>query len=74
MTIRKSARVLLLDGHNRLLLFQLEYPILKPFWVTPGGRLEEIRASTEIFVPKDLVRLLPPLLTGDFPKTPLLIR
>jgi 8-oxo-dGTP pyrophosphatase MutT (NUDIX family) len=37
---RPSARILLLDGDGRLLLFRFEAPDRPPFWATPGGEIE----------------------------------
>jgi 8-oxo-dGTP pyrophosphatase MutT (NUDIX family) len=37
---RPSARILLLDGEGRLLLFRFEAPDRPPFWATPGGALD----------------------------------
>lgn len=38
-------------------------------WWTPG----EIAASTDVFVPRRLAELLPPLLAGRYPAQPLVI-
>jgi 8-oxo-dGTP pyrophosphatase MutT (NUDIX family) len=53
---RPGARVLLLDGRGRLLLFRIEDPSvdLASFWITPGGGLEagetfEEAARRELF-------------------------
>jgi 8-oxo-dGTP pyrophosphatase MutT (NUDIX family) len=37
---RPSARILLLDGDGRLLLFRFDPPDRPPFWATPGGALD----------------------------------
>ena len=37
---RPSARVLLLDGEDRVLLFRFDAPGRQPFWATPGGALD----------------------------------
>jgi 8-oxo-dGTP pyrophosphatase MutT (NUDIX family) len=37
---RPSARVLLLDGDGRVLLFRFDPPRRAPFWATPGGALD----------------------------------
>lgn len=37
---RPSARILLLDGEGRVLLFRFDAPGLAPFWATPGGALD----------------------------------
>lgn len=41
--LRPGARVLLLDARDRVLLFRIDDPAvdLKPFWITPGGGLED---------------------------------
>lgn len=36
---RPSARILLLDPSDRVLLFRFDPPDRPPFWVTPGGEL-----------------------------------
>lgn len=46
--VRETARIALLDEHDRVLLIKIERtdvndldaPIFKPFWITPGGKLE----------------------------------
>lgn len=51
--VRDSARVLLLDPSDRVLLIQIlggdlqhaSRPLRKPFWVTPGGKMEEGEAA-----------------------------
>lgn len=40
-TIRRTARVLLLDRDDRFLLFRYTFWSLKPFWFPPGGACEE---------------------------------
>jgi len=37
---RPSARILLLDGEGRVLLFRFAAPDRAPFWATPGGALD----------------------------------
>jgi 8-oxo-dGTP pyrophosphatase MutT (NUDIX family) len=37
---RPSARILLLDGDGRVLLFRFDAPDRAPFWATPGGALD----------------------------------
>ena len=37
---RPSARILLLDGQGRVLLFRFDAPDRAPFWATPGGALD----------------------------------
>ncbi len=37
---RPAARILLVDGAGRVLLFRYTVPGRAPFWVTPGGALE----------------------------------
>jgi 8-oxo-dGTP pyrophosphatase MutT (NUDIX family) len=37
---RPSARILLLDGDGRILLFRFDSPGRPPFWATPGGALD----------------------------------
>jgi 8-oxo-dGTP diphosphatase len=37
---RPSARILLLDGEGRILLFRFDPPDRAPFWATPGGALD----------------------------------
>jgi 8-oxo-dGTP diphosphatase len=37
---RPSARILLLDGEGRVLLFRFDPPDRAPFWATPGGALD----------------------------------
>jgi len=37
---RPSARILLLDGQGRILLFRFDPPDRAPFWATPGGALD----------------------------------
>jgi 8-oxo-dGTP pyrophosphatase MutT (NUDIX family) len=39
-TERPSARILLLDGEGRILLFRFAPPDRAPFWATPGGALD----------------------------------
>ncbi len=50
MKIRKSARLILLDSESRILLIKIEDDNVRasgapakrrPFWVTPGGRIED---------------------------------
>jgi len=49
LPIRRSSRLIILDAENRLLLMQIKpdkpadpsCPILKPYWVTLGGGVEE---------------------------------
>lgn len=39
---RQAARVLLVDSQSRVLLFRFEDPVTaEPFWITPGGGLDE---------------------------------
>jgi ADP-ribose pyrophosphatase YjhB (NUDIX family) len=38
--IRRTARVMLLDSHERLLLFRYVAPGFAPFWIMPGGECE----------------------------------
>ena len=48
MIVRESARAVLLDGDDRMLLFQFSFPSVTdpasrddgPLWVTPGGAVE----------------------------------
>ena len=37
---RPAARIILLDGEERILLFRFDPPDRPPFWVTPGGALD----------------------------------
>ena len=37
---RPSARILLLDPDDRILLFRFDAPDRQPFWATPGGALD----------------------------------
>lgn len=37
---RPAARILLVDGRGRALLFRFDVPGRPPFWVTPGGALD----------------------------------
>lgn len=37
---RPAARILLVDGAGRVLLFRFTVPGRPPFWVTPGGALD----------------------------------
>ena len=37
---RPAARILLVDGAGRVLLFRFDVPGRPPFWVTPGGALD----------------------------------
>jgi 8-oxo-dGTP diphosphatase len=37
---RPSARILLVDRQDRVLLFRFDPPHRAPFWVTPGGELD----------------------------------
>jgi len=37
---RPSARILLLDGEGRVLLFRFSFEGREPFWATPGGALD----------------------------------
>ncbi len=37
---RPAARILLVDGQGRVLLFRFDVPGRPPFWVTPGGALD----------------------------------
>jgi len=39
-TPRPAARILLVDGQGRVLLFRFTVPGRAPFWVTPGGALD----------------------------------
>lgn len=39
-TPRPAARILLVDGGGRVLLFRFDVPGRPPFWVTPGGALD----------------------------------
>ncbi len=43
MFIRKSARALLINSENKILLFKFRFPQIheKVLWVTPGGGVEE---------------------------------
>lgn len=55
MKVRNAARIILLDGNNKILLFQIEdntvyspnEPVLNAFWVTPGGGLKENESFEE---------------------------
>ncbi|SEN39473.1 NUDIX domain-containing protein [Sphingomonas gellani] len=38
--LRPAARILLVDGHGRALLFRFTPAGRDPFWVTPGGALD----------------------------------
>jgi 8-oxo-dGTP diphosphatase len=44
---RPSARILLLDGEDRVLLFRFDAPDRAPFWATPGGALDPGEACDE---------------------------
>lgn len=45
---RHAARVLLLDGDDRLLLFRCQEPgAERSFWITPGGGLEDGETHTQ---------------------------
>lgn len=37
---RPSARILLIDGDGRVLLFRFALPDRAPYWATPGGALD----------------------------------
>jgi len=39
-TERPAARILLLDGEGRVLLFRFDAPDREAFWATPGGALD----------------------------------
>ena len=50
---RPAARILLVDGRGRALLFRFTVPDRAPFWVTPGGALDpgeayEVAARREL--------------------------
>lgn len=40
LPLRRSARILLLDGQNRVWLLRIQDPV-RPRWITPGGGVEE---------------------------------
>ncbi|MBB4087064.1 NUDIX hydrolase [Sphingomonas carotinifaciens] len=40
LATRPAARILLVDGCNRVLLFRFTPPDRPPFWVTPGGAVD----------------------------------
>ena len=40
LPVREAARVLVIDGHNRVLLFRAEMPDRDPWWFCPGGARE----------------------------------
>lgn len=52
---RVTARLVLLDQHDRVLLMQIipqdasdpSSPLSKPFWITPGGRVEDGETTEE---------------------------
>jgi 8-oxo-dGTP diphosphatase len=51
---RPAARILLLDGEGRILLFRFDPADRAPFWVTPGGAVDpgesyEAAARRELF-------------------------
>src|SRR5690242_5310721 len=40
LTVKRSARLVILDREGRMLLFRYHDEHRPPFWATPGGRLE----------------------------------
>jgi len=40
LRIRRAARLLVLDEHDRLLLFRFTFGNREPFWATPGGECD----------------------------------
>ena len=45
--VRPAARVILIDAQNRVLLIRVNVDGSTPFWLTPGGGLEEGEAHEE---------------------------
>ena len=41
LRIRRAARLLVLDEHDRLLLFRFTFGNREPFWATPGGECDQ---------------------------------
>ena len=39
--LRKTARLVLLNEKDEILLMKIESTVKKPFWVTPGGKIED---------------------------------
>ena len=60
MKIRKTARLVLLDRANRIFLIKIEDPDIaqvpnappkrRPFWITPGGKVEDGESYREALV------------------------
>ena len=40
LRIRRAARLLVIDEHDRLLLFRFTFGNREPFWATPGGECD----------------------------------
>lgn len=79
MFIIKSARVLLINSENKILLFKFKFSEIqskKVLWVTPGGRVEEgenfeqALKSEEFFTPH-VANLLLKVITGNIPNCPI---
>ncbi|SEF15326.1 NUDIX hydrolase [Jiangella alba] len=58
MTVIASARALLLDDAGRLVLIKRTKPGRRPYWTTPGGRVEPSDASIESALHRELMEEL----------------
>lgn len=54
MTVRRSARAVLIDDHDQLILIKRTRPGQAPYWVAPGGGVESTDVSVEAALHREL--------------------
>ena len=56
--VGQSARAILIDGQDNLILFKRNKPGAPVYWVTPGGRVEQTDNSVETTLKRELLEEL----------------
>lgn len=64
---RRSARAILIDDEDRLVLFKRTKPGQIPYWSTPGGGMEESDASLEAALHREIAEELGAEVRGAIP-------
>lgn len=64
---RRSARAILIDDEDRLVLFRRVKPGEVPYWSTPGGGMEESDASLEAAFHREIAEELGASAAGPVP-------
>lgn len=70
--LRRAVRAVMLTPDRRVLLMRVQEPLSgRTFWITPGGGIEEIQASPELFAPRKLGEWMAQLVQGGAPGEPI---